>query len=138
VTTRLWVATLTAAALTSCIPGAAACVRVVLAFTLTPHGGSPREVAEIAGTNLRVVIGLHVTAVLPYRAPRMLMIALLLANATAVGAAAAAYASGSLRYLVHLPLEWAAFGRAATGARLPAALAFLVLAAIAESYLTPQ
>jgi hypothetical protein len=151
----LWAPTLAAAATVAAVPGLAQATREAFSFKLEPHPGSFSEASEIFATNLRVAATLLLAAVVvaaaPLARPLMdaLLVAIILPNTLLVGAALGAYQSP--RWLVHLPLEWAAlalalgpYGRPpsrpdATPLPLAAVRTVLALSAAAsfESFLTP-
>jgi hypothetical protein len=142
----LWGATAAGALTIALTPGAAGATRHALQFELAAHRGTPTELVGIFATNLRLVVLLALTAV-ARRRHRCIAIALAgvaIANALLVGAAAGAYGPAALPYLVHLPLEWAAFASALAltthrdGRRLSLATLLLLVAALCETYLTPQ
>ena len=153
----LWIPTLTLAALTAAAPGAAEAARDALAFELQPYPGSLDEAWVIALTNARVVAAVLLAALAVAFAPLVRCFAdiavalILIPNIGLVGVAAGAYAHDAPRWLVHLPLEWAALacalasymteregapGRDRSGP--VAATGLVVAAALAETYLTPQ
>lgn len=151
----LWLGTLTVAATVVVTPGASAATRNLLKLRLQPYRGSVDEMIAIAAVNAQVVATLLCLAAAARltKAPRRLHDAvaafIVLPNVVLVGAAAGAYLPAAARWLIHLPLEWAAVGCALAvyadrGARLPlgracmAAAALLALAAFSETYLTPQ
>lgn len=155
----LWALTLLAAAAVSAHAPLAAAVRAGLGFDLQPRAGTAAEAVDIATTNLRVVGGLVLAAVAVSASPAMRRVAdpvvvlVCAANAALVGVAIGAYGGAAIRWLPHLPLEWAALASAVTlycGARTsprrPTAVVlhvvvgavFVVAAAAVEVFLTPQ
>ena len=155
----LWLLTIMPAFAVAALPGASDAMQSRLAFALTPHGGSVRELVGIAETNARVVLALALAAwarprLAGLRPPTDVLVGVIVgANALVVGIAAGAYGATALTWLIHLPIEWAALAvvvglhRAARRQPLPTshytlmtavALALVALGAIVETYLTPQ
>lgn len=152
----LWAATLSPAAIVFPSPQLAQGIRTALGFRLEPTPGTLIEALNILGTNARVTATLFLAAVavtgLPQLRPALdaFVAVLVLGNAALVGVAIGAYGTAALPWLVHLPLEWAALGTAASAyacaragparfaVRTPATALLLVAAAATETYLTPQ
>lgn len=125
-----------------------------LALSFEPQPGSMRELADILIANGRVVGAILLLAAaarrraLPLLTARVLAAGLVALNATIVGAALGAYGLTTMTpWLVHLPLEWAALGIAASTlaatpvSHLRASLAvalILVVAAAIETFATPM
>jgi len=143
-------ATLVPATVVAATPGLAASARTALGFTLQPTPPSLNEAASIALANARVAGAILICAYAVARCPPArrlldpLVVLIVLSNAALVGVALGAYGTRALPWLVHLPLEWTAFGLALTRYLAPrpkgrAAIAFLLVAAAAvEVRLTPQ
>lgn len=155
----LWTATLVPAAIVAAIPDAASRLRSILAFELQPSRGTIAEASAIAGQNGRLVLAVLLAAVVARHTARLRplievpIVAVVGGNAALVGLALSAYGARGLPWLVHLPLEWAAIGNAAsryladrhTRSSLSAvaraavtSLALLVAASVVEVFLTPQ
>ncbi len=155
----LWGTTLLAALATATTPQMAAHVKDTLALPLTPTPGSLGEVLDILTTNARV-LGAIALAALSVRHARalapaldFLVVVLAAGNAVLVGAAIGAYGPQTVRWLAHLPLEWAALAttlagylhirrgapmRAHTAGILFVLTAVLLIAAaVTESFSTP-
>ena len=155
----LWAVTLAPAAIVHASPDLAHDIRTALAFRLEPTPGTLDDALGILGTNARVTAALLLAAVAvaglaPLRPVLdVFVITIVVANAALVGIATGAYGPAALPWLVHLPLEWAALGtaaaeytRARAGPLRPRHVArsagvtalLLILAAVSETYLTPQ
>lgn len=147
----LWGTTIAAALVVATLPGAAPALRDAFGFRLdAAEPGSMSDAASYFTTNLRVVAALMLAGWARSRcsglAPLLDVLAgaVIVINAAIVGAALGAYGTPAVRWLPHLPLEWAAFALASTAysaglsarTRLRAAsvaAAALVLAAFVES-----
>ena len=151
----IWAVTLTAAALTVFIPGAASVARDAFGFRLEkPDPGSLREAARYFGANVRVVTAVLLMAWARGRLGSLRYVIdgavaiIIVSNGALVGAALGAYGLRTVPWLVHLPAEWAAlacvlatyagtspatstamFATAAAGANL-----LLAAAAVLEGY----
>ena len=153
----LWLATAAAAAAVATAPGAAGAVRSALRFDPRPRRGTLGDAIDIASTNARVAATLLAASVAVAAAPAVrhafdIVVAVVTAGNTAVvGAAIGAYGAEALRWLPHLPLEWAALAGALavylrarlTGCQPGWCVAATVLALLGgaagtEVYLTPQ
>jgi hypothetical protein len=141
------VATATTAVTVAVLPGASAAARDAFGFTLHGTPGSLHQVLAIVLSNLASLAVLELMTLAPVLAPAAIVIVVL--NAATVGAAIAAYGTRALPFLVHLPLEWTALGlalaphlpdptRLTRTRRISEIAISLTLAALAESYLTPQ
>ncbi len=135
-TRRLWTATVAGIAVTLIVPSAPATVRAALNYTPKPHPGSLHELATILATNARMALAAQLAA--RHTPARRAMATLIGANAALTGAAAAAYGPAAVPFLIHVPLEWWAFGRALQRRAIPLTVALLVAAATLECYATPQ
>jgi hypothetical protein len=154
----IWTATLLPAAIVA-LAGLGPATREALAFAPHPAPGNLHDALALTTNNARVVAALALAAWAADRAgptrPAVDAMVLLItaANTTLVGVAIGAYGAAALPWLVHLPLDGTAlaFGLAAylAGRRAPmplasalstllAALALLLAAGLAESFLTPQ
>ena len=154
----LWLTTLGVAALVAVTPGAGEAARSALAFELRPRPGSLEETLQIAVSNARVMSLIFVVAIvarsLPSTRPTGVAAAwtIALVNVVLVAAAIGAYPGAAVRWLPHVPFEWAglavalaAFREESDAPRLRVevrraaiATALLVLGAGVEVYLTPQ
>lgn len=152
----LCIGTALAALTIAVIPGAAPAVRAALNFEVAGHRGTPSEAAAIAWTNLRFGLALQLAAVARQRVRRIgrlldATVAIMLGtNTVLVGAALGAYGPAAIPFLPHLGLEWtglavplsaymnAAGGRPVRINRSTLTLPLLLLAAVVETFATPQ
>ena len=118
-----------------------------LALVMEPRPATVAEAADILGTNLRVSLVLVALGFLGANVGSLHLVCrsavgcILGLNALLVGAAVGSYGIGTLTWLPHLPLEWAALSMAASRAgclRHARWLGLLLLACIVEVGLTPQ
>jgi len=151
----LWGITLVAALAVVVIPGAGPAAREAFGFRLdATERGSLSDAASYFTTNVRVLAAILLAGWARSRtvhlAPLLdaLVGTVILVNAAVVGTALGAYGMPTVRWLLHLPLEWAAFalGLAAYSARWkgqrslgPAFITVpaLGLASVVESYAAP-
>jgi len=153
----LWALTAAPAALIAVVPKAAHTAQAHLNFAFAPADGTPAEALDILLTNGRVLAAITLAAWAAGRSGALrpmldASVALTAAlNVALVGVAIGAYGPRALAWLPHLPLEWAALACALAAytqhrrtaqplhtlaAPLAACAPLLVLAALAESYIT--
>lgn len=136
-------------------PGASRGVARTLNLSFDPPPPTIQEAAGILASNGKVIAAILLLgvaarrALLTHRMARMLTAALVVLNASLVGAAIGAYGLATTApWLIHIPLEWTALAVAAAtlaspGRGLSAASAaaiaapLLVAAAVVETYATP-
>jgi hypothetical protein len=155
----LWALTVAAAVLVLLAPGAGAYARNMLGFTLAPQRVDLPDAIRVWLTNARFIALLTTTALLAcrHRALRFVCDVVvgwaICSNVALVGIALGAYGARAPRWLVHVPLEWAAIAaalalylrarrRAPNAHELALTLltagAVLVAAALLETFATPH
>lgn len=145
----LLLTSLVLAAVVALAPGLDGVARSWMGYHLTPTPGTPGAVVGIAVHNSRAVLALGILSVLRAKLARTRLLDLLVyldaaVNAALVGVAFGAYGTRGVPYLTHVPMEWMAMAAAlvgySTGHRrhLVHALVMVMLAAVWETYLTPQ
>ncbi len=145
----LWAVVLLVAVVVAVVPGLDESARGWLGYHLAPAPGSFAITAEIAAHNARWVLSLGILSFVRTKLgrPRPLDALVCLnaaVNAGLVGLALGGYGLSGLPYLAHMPIESLAMATALVGYRRsehrPFAVAalLLIMAALCESYLTPQ
>ena len=155
----IWALTVATAVLVLLAPGAAGHARRMLGFTLTPRRVDLADAMRVWLTNARFIALLTAAALLAsrHRALRLVCDGVvgwaICSNVALVGVALGAYSARAPRWLIHLPLEWAAIAaalalylrarrRAPSASELAvmllAAGAVLTAAAVLETFGTPH
>jgi len=149
VTALLLLTSLALAGVVALVPGLDRVARTWLGYNLTPTPGSLSATLAITVHNERAVVALGLLSMLRAKLPCSRMLDLLVCldaavNAALVGVALGAYGARGASYLTHVPMEWMAMAAALIGYRtgcrrhLASAVGMVMVAALWESYLTPQ